>query len=187
MAHADAYIPRNAILDSDQYDLTRELRPRMPVIELATSIAAPIDRVFDLARSIDLHANSTSSTGERAVGGVTSGLIGPEQEVTWRARHFGIWQSLTVRITVFERPTHFADAMLRGAFRHLEHHHYFAPTNNGTIMRDVFIFQSPLGILGRVADCLFLERHMKSFLIERNRVIKATAESADWKRYIGNT
>ncbi len=158
----------------------------MPTIELATSIAAPIERVFDLARSIDLHTNSTSSTGERAVAGVTSGLIGPGQEVTWRARHFGIWQSLTVRVTVFERPTHFADAMLRGAFRSMEHHHYFEQSGSGTTMRDVFSFQSPLGILGRIADSLFLTRYMKSFLIERNRVIKATAESDDWNQYIRN-
>ena len=158
----------------------------MPTIELATSIAAPIDRVFDLARSIDLHTNSTSSTGERAIAGVTSGLIGPGQEVTWRARHFGVWQSLTVRVTVFERPTHFADAMLRGAFRSMEHHHYFEQSGSGTTMRDVFSFQSPLGILGRIADSLFLTRYMKSFLIERNRVIKATAESDDWKQYIRN-
>ena len=74
----------------------------MPTIELATFVAAPIERVFDLARSIDLHTNSTSSTGERAIVGVTSGLIGPGQEVTWRARHFGVWQSLTVCVTVFE-------------------------------------------------------------------------------------
>ncbi len=158
----------------------------MPTIELATAIAAPIERVFDLARSIDLHTNSTSSTGERAIAGVTSGLIGPGQEVTWRARHFGVWQSLTVRVTVFERPTHFADAMLRGAFRSMEHHHYFEQSGSGTTMRDVFSFQSPLGILGRIADFLFLTRYMKSFLIERNRVIKATAESDDWNQYIRN-
>ena len=158
----------------------------MPTIELATSIAAPIDRVFDLARSIDLHTNSTSSTGERAIAGVTSGLIGPSQEVTWRARHFGVWQSLTVRVIVFERPTHFADTMLRGAFRSMDHHHYFEQMAGCTTMRDVFSFQSPLGILGRIANFIFLTRYMKSFLIERNRVIKATAESDDWNRYIGN-
>ncbi len=158
----------------------------MPSIELATFIAAPIERVFDLARSIDLHTNSTSSTGERAIAGVTSGLIGPGQEVTWRARHFGVWQSLTVCVTVFERPTHFADVMLRGAFRSMEHHHYFEQSGSGTTMRDVFRFQSPLGILGRIADFLFLTRYMKSFLIERNRVIKATAESDGWNQYIRN-
>jgi hypothetical protein len=61
----------------------------MSVIELATSIAAPTERVFDLARSIDLHTERTAGTGERAVAGVTSGLIGLGEEVTWRARHFG--------------------------------------------------------------------------------------------------
>src|SRR5688572_21901947 len=86
----------------------------MPLIELNTFIAAPAERVFDLSRSIELHTDSTSRTGERAIGGVTAGLIGAGQEVTWRARHFGVWQSLTVRITAFHRPTHFADAMVRG-------------------------------------------------------------------------
>ena len=159
----------------------------MPVIELVTSIAAPIDRVFDLARSIDLHTYSTSHTGERAVAGVTSGLIGLNEEVTWRARHFGVWQSLTVRITAFERPTHFTDVMLRGAFCSMEHHHDFEPAANGTTaMRDLFRFQSPLGIFGRLVDFLVLTRHMKLLLIERNRVIKATAESDDWEKYLSH-
>ncbi len=158
----------------------------MPTIELTTFIAAPIDRVFDLARSIDLHTDSAAGSGERAIAGITSGLIGLHGEVTWRAKHLGVWQSLTVRITEFERPTHFADVMLRGAFRRMEHHHHFEPSGNGTIMRDVFTFESPLGILGRLADWLFLTRYMRAFLIERNRVIKTTAESDAWKRYVGN-
>lgn len=156
----------------------------MPTIHLSTAIAAPVDRVFDLARSIDLHTESTASTGERAVAGVTSGLIGPGEQVTWRARHFGVWQKLTVRITAFERPTHFADTMLRGAFRRMEHHHYFEPSAAGTIMRDEFTFESPLGVLGRLAEALFLTRYMRAFLLERNRVIKDTAESEEWRRYL---
>jgi ligand-binding SRPBCC domain-containing protein len=156
----------------------------MPVIELATAIAAPIERVFDLSRSIELHTSSTSRTGERAIAGVTSGLIGPQQEVTWRAKHFGIWQSLTVCITAFERPIHFADTMVCGAFRHMEHHHYFAPSPEGTIMRDVFAYESPFGVFGHIANALFLERYMRRFLVERNQVIKGTAESDDWKRFL---
>lgn len=140
--------------------------------------------MFDLARSIDLHTNSASHTQERAVGGVTSGLIGPDQEVTWRARHFGVWQSLTVRVIAFECPTHFADRMTRGAFRQMEHHHYFEPSSEGTAMCDVFEFESPLGILGRLVDRLFLNAYMRSFLVERNRIIKAIAESDDWQRYV---
>ena len=156
----------------------------MPVIELSTQIAAPVDRVFDLARSIDLHVASTGKSGERAVAGVTSGLIGLGQEVTWSARHLGVRQRLTVRITAFDRPTYFADTMLRGAFRRMDHQHHFEPTADGTLMRDVFTFESPLGPLGRVADWLFLKRYMRSFLVDRNLVLKATAESTVWQRYL---
>lgn len=156
----------------------------MSVIQLATSIAAPVERVFDLARSIDLHMNSTSRTAERAVAGVTSGLIGAGQEVTWRARHFGVWQSLTVRISEFERPVHFADVMTRGVFRRMEHHHYFQPSFDGMIMRDIFSYEAPLSIVGRMAERLFLDRYLRSFLIERNRVIKRAAESDAWMEYL---
>jgi ligand-binding SRPBCC domain-containing protein len=156
----------------------------MPTIVLSTAIEAPVERVFDLARSIDLHTQSTSNTRERAVTGVTSGLIGPGQEVTWRARHFGIWQTLTARISAFERPTHFADTMVRGAFRRMEHHHYFERSGMGTVMRDEFTFESPFGLLGRIVDRLFLSRYVRAFLAERNRVIKAAAETDDWKRYL---
>jgi ligand-binding SRPBCC domain-containing protein len=155
----------------------------MPVIELTTRIAAPMERVFDLSRSIDLHRQTASLTGEQAVAGVVSGLIGMGQDVTWRARHFGIWQSLTVRITVFQRPSHFADEMVRGAFKSMEHHHFFEAASDGTVMRDVFSFRSPLGILGRIADSVFLERYMRNFLIGRNQIIKSTAESEAWRQF----
>jgi len=156
----------------------------MAVIELTTLIGAPVDRVFDLARSIDLHMNSTSKTEERAIDGVTSGLIGAGDQVTWRARHFGVWQKLTVQIDAFDRPRYFSDRMIRGAFRRMVHHHYFDSTIDGTAMRDVFEFESPLGFIGWVVEAVFLKRYLRSFLVERNRVIKTAAESSEWRRYL---
>ena len=79
----------------------------MALLRLSTFVRAPVDRCFDLSRSIDLHTESTAKTGERAVAGVTAGLIEMGEEVTWRARHFGVWQELTSRITAFDRPHHF--------------------------------------------------------------------------------
>lgn len=156
----------------------------MPVIELTTEIRAPIERTFDLARSVDLHMDSTAHTGERAIAGVTSGLMALGQEVTWRARHLGIWQHLTSRITEFERPFHFRDSMVRGAFRRFDHDHFFVQHGEITIMRDVFDFQSPFGILGRVADRLFLTGYMRRVLRTRNALIKMVAETEQWRRYI---
>jgi ligand-binding SRPBCC domain-containing protein len=154
------------------------------VIDIATRINAPIQRVFDLSRSVDLHTASTAQTAERAVAGVTSGLIALGQEVTWRARHFGIWQNLTSRITAFEPPSYFRDSLVRGAFRRFDHDHFFSEQGDITVMRDVFDYESPLGVLGRMADRLFLKRYMKQLLVTRNAVIKAAAETEEWRRYI---
>ena len=156
----------------------------MPMIELTTRINAPCDRVFDLARSVDLHVDSTAHTGERAVAGVTSGLIGLGQEVTWRARHFGVVQHLTSRITQFDRPRHFRDSMVRGAFRRFDHDHLFTEDGPVTIMIDRFDYMSPWGILGRVADSLFLRRYMQRLLEVRNAVLCTAAESEAWRKYL---
>jgi hypothetical protein len=55
-----------------------------------TMIDAPPDVVFDLSLDIDAHLASMARSGERAIAGVTTGQIGLGEEVTWRARHFGI-------------------------------------------------------------------------------------------------
>lgn len=156
----------------------------MPVIRLETKINAPDERVFDLARSIDLHQRSMDHTEERAVGGVTSGLIGLGETVTWEATHFGVKQRLTSKITVCARPTHLQDIMVAGAFAGFTHDHYLSATDTGTLMKDVFDFSSPFGLLGVMADFLFLENYMTTLLKKRNEVIKHAAESEDWRQFL---
>ena len=153
----------------------------MPVLHLVTEIRAPIERVFNLSRSIDLHRVSMAGRHEEAIAGVTTGLIGLGESVTWRARHFGVVQRLTTRITAFDRPRHFRDEMVSGAFARFHHDHRFEPIPGGTRMTDVFDYASPLGALGRIADALFLASYMRSLLAERNRVIKEVAESERWR------
>lgn len=75
----------------------------MARIELTTRIAAPRELCFDLARSVELHTRSTGRSREAAVRGRTTGLLALGDEVTWRAKHFGVWQTLTSRITAYER------------------------------------------------------------------------------------
>jgi ligand-binding SRPBCC domain-containing protein len=150
----------------------------MARIELTTLIAAPPERCFDLARSVDFHLKSTAATGEKAVAGKVSGLLDLGDEVTWRARHFGVWQHLTSRITAFNRPGHFRDSMVRGAFRSFDHDHFFTEIHAGrTEMRDVLVYQAPLGLLGRLVERQILTRYLTRFLGERNRMIKEIAES----------
>jgi ligand-binding SRPBCC domain-containing protein len=154
-------------------------------IELLTRIAAPVERCFDLARSIDLHMASTDWTGEQAIAGVTSGLIGPEQEVTWKGRHFGVSISHTSRISAYDRPRYFQDCMVRGSFRSFCHDHFFEAGDGATLMKDVMQFEAPFGILGSLAERLILKRHMIGLLLHRNQHLRRVAESEEWRRNFG--
>jgi ligand-binding SRPBCC domain-containing protein len=156
----------------------------MPVIQLETKIDAPVERVFDLARSIDAHMSTTAGTGERAVEGRTTGLIEAGETVTWEARHLGVRQRLTSKITAMERPHFFVDEMVQGAFATMHHRHEFTADGEGTLMRDTFEFTAPLGPLGWLAEKLFLTAYMKKFLAQRNAKLKALAESDGWRKFL---
>jgi ligand-binding SRPBCC domain-containing protein len=149
----------------------------MPTIHLETFIRAPAELCFDLSRSVDVHMASTNYTGERAILGVTSGMMNLGDEVTWEATHFGLRQRLTSRITAMERPRMFVDEMQRGAFKSWHHTHIFEPRADGTLMIDDARYVSPLGPLGRVADWLYLEKYMTRLLRVRNAHIKKVAEA----------
>ena len=156
-------------------------------LEEITVIQAPVERCFDLARSVEVHLAGNIHCGEMAVAsaGITSGLIGLGQRVTWRAKHFGFWHQLTSEITVMESPTHFQDAMITGIFRWMRHDHFFRRLPSGkTEMTDVFCFAAPLPLLGRVAELTFLGRYMKALLGERNMALKRIAESDEWRSYL---
>src|SRR5258705_1516188 len=122
----------------------------MVKLEELTVIQAPIERCFDLARSVEVHLAGNVHFGETAValGGVTSGLIGTAQSVTWRAKHLGVWQNLTSKITAMEPPTYFRDEMVQGSFRFMKHDHFFQSLSPGqTEMKDIFCFAAPLPVL----------------------------------------
>jgi ligand-binding SRPBCC domain-containing protein len=160
----------------------------MVSIEESIRIAAPIERCFDLSRSIEVHLLGTESSGEQAVGGVTKGLIGPGQFVRWRARHLGVRQHLTSKITQYDRPHHFQDTMIQGAFKFMQHDHFFRSLSpDATEMKDRFIFAAPLPILGPLAERLFLRRYMTTLLRERNKVLRSVAESKRWHEFLLST
>ncbi len=160
----------------------------MPRIAVITEVRAPIAIVFDLSRSIDAHQATQTSHHERAVAGRITGLIERDEDVTWEATHFGVRQKLTSRIVQMNRPCYFRDSLVRGAFKRFDHDHFFESTpQDGTRMRDVFDYTSPLGLLGVIADALFLRAYMRRLLEERNEIIKRIAESGDYAKYLSTS
>lgn len=123
-------------------------------------------------------------TGERAIAGVTSGLIGFGQQVTWEERHFGFKLHHTSRITEYDRPHHFQDCMVRGRFKSFCHDHYFESHNDGTVMRDEMEFTAPYGIIGNLFENALLKSHMKDLLLRRNKAIKQAAEGENWRALV---
>lgn len=153
----------------------------MPTITLETLIKAPVNAVFDLSRSIETHQLSVASTHEKAIAGKTSGLMELGDEVTWRGKHFGFYQTLSVKITAMDAPVYFKDEMVKGIFKSFKHEHFFQQIGKETVMKDVFEYQSPLWIFGKIANVLFLKRYMTDFLKMRNEVIKQQAEQLNLK------
>ena len=158
----------------------------MPTIHLETKIHSTIEICFDLSTSIDLHKISTARTNEKAIAGITAGLVKLNDFVTWEAVHFGIKQQLTSKITQFNKPFHFCDEQKKGAFKNFKHDHYFETQNNFVLMKDRFEFESPFGPIGKLFNTLVLTNYLKRFLIERNAVIKEYAETDKWKEIINH-
>ena len=153
----------------------------MTVIHLTSFVKAPIERVFDLSRSIDLHKIACRDTEETAIAGTCSGLIGIEETVTWEAKHIFKKRQFTAQITALESPIFFEDKMLRGDFKSFRHEHHFKSVKNGCLIIDQIYFESPYGILGKIFNRFFLKKYMEKLLLKRNLVIKEYAESAKWQ------
>lgn len=153
----------------------------MPKIHLTSFIAAPIKRVFDLSRSISLHQISTASTNEKAIAGTMNGLINKNETVTWQAKHLFKTRQFTSKIIEMQSPDFFIDKMVKGDFVSFHHQHHFKAAENGTIMIDLISFESPYGVIGKIANSIFLTTYIKKFLIKRNAVIKDYAETQKWK------
>jgi ligand-binding SRPBCC domain-containing protein len=148
----------------------------MTTITLNTIINAPIQTVFDLARDITEHENSSKNTREKAIAGTTSGMINLGETVTWRAKHFGLYLQHTSIISEMESPTFFVDEMVKGVFKSFRHEHLFKEKNHKTEMIDVLKYEVPYGVFGRIFNYFILKSYLTKFLRERNLHLKQRAE-----------
>lgn len=124
-----------------------------------------------------MHIITTDGTGEKAIAGVTTGLIEMNETVTWQARHLFKTRLFTSQITAFDFPNTFTDQMIKGDLKSFSHKHTFKRVDGGTLVTDEVNLQAPFGILGKIVMALFLKNYFKYFLTKRNKVIKEYAEN----------
>jgi ligand-binding SRPBCC domain-containing protein len=149
----------------------------MTTINIITKVSAPIQKVFDINRNIDIHQKSASKTNEVAIAGVTSGLINLNETVTWRGKHFGIYLTHKSRMTAMNFYDYFVDEMEEGKFKSFRHEHFFEEKDGITTMTDKLCYETPFGVFGQLFDYLFLKKYLTRFLLERNRVLKELSEN----------
>jgi len=150
----------------------------MPRIHIETFIAAPPERCFDLSRDVSFHTDPSTGGDERAVAGVTSGLLGPGDEVTFEARHLGRRWRMTSKIVEFDRPARFVDAMQRGPFKWWRHVHRLEARDAGTLMVDEVDYAPPLWPLSRPVELLIVRGYMRRMLVRRDQNLRRLAEAA---------
>ncbi|HRO69892.1 MAG TPA: SRPBCC family protein [Chitinophagaceae bacterium] len=156
----------------------------MPTIHLTTFIAAPVERVFDLARSVEMHKHTMTKHKEEAVAGTRFGLMEKNDTVTWKARHLFKTRFLRSEITDMKKPAMFVDEQLKGDFKKMRHEHHFKPCDNGTIMIDLLEFEPPYGSFGKFVSRVYLNRYMKNLIEQRNKQIKEFAEGEKWRKFL---
>jgi len=156
----------------------------MPTLHLTTFIAASPEVVFDLSRSVEVHKKSMARHKEQAVAGTRYGLMEVEDTVTWKAKHIFKTRILRVKITGMKKGEQFIDEQVDGDFKLMRHEHFFKPCDNGTIMIDLFHFESPYGTIGKWFNFLFFNRYMRKLLEQRNNLIKEIAETGKWKQLL---
>lgn len=150
---------------------------------MTTIVPADIEAVFDLSLTVEVHLDSFSKSQERAVDGVTSGVMALDDEVTWKARHLGRIWTMRSRISALERPDMFVDEQVKGPFARWHHVHRFTAIDERTTrMVDEIEMRAPLGILGRIAERIGLVWYMKRLMGTRNEAIVAMAEERTGSR-----
>lgn len=148
----------------------------MPSIHHTTFIHMPIEVCFNLARTIEVRSGKFLLSSQKAIEGVTSGLMANQDTVTWEIEHLGMKQQLTSQIIQMEAPYRFVDEMTHGVFQSFTHLHEFRSIKGGTRMDDIFTYAAPFGVLGAIANKLFLKKYMKNFIIQQAENLKVIAE-----------
>lgn len=158
--------------------ITREPGGRY-TLQWEQRIPLPLDVVFRFFASAANLEAITPPFLRFSMQGPVPGQMQRGTIIRYRLRLFGIpvyWRTL---ISEWEPPLRFVDIQQKGPYRLWRHEHTFRPVEGGTLMRDVVEYHIPLGILGHVAQRLFVRRQLMAIWRYRERKIDELV--ARWK------
>ncbi len=153
----------------------------MEKIEFNTHIKAPIQRCFDLARSIDFHKISISAVKEESIAGITTGLIGHNQRALMQSQLWGRYFTTELKIAKFTPPYFLSYEIVDSTFQSIVHDYYFYDISEETVMVNHFYYRPRWGLIGDIVNFLFLQNYLTRTITKRNDLLRDYAETEKWK------
>ncbi|MEM7155618.1 MAG: TIGR01777 family oxidoreductase [Myxococcota bacterium] len=165
-----AHVQIGPAVDVPQSDYLSRRRPRY-LLEQRTLIGAPLAEVFELfCRAENLGVMTPSGLGfEIQTPGKLDMAAGTQ--IAYQIRLGPVPMGWLTNIEVWEQGQRFVDAQLRGPYRCWYHEHRFEADGDRTLMVDRVWYAPPLGLLGRVANWMFVAKTLRRIFGYRRRAI----------------
>lgn len=84
----------------------------------------------------------------------------------------GIPTTWVTEITHVRDKAYFVDEQRVGPYRLWHHQHILIPREDGVLMKDIVSYQPPLGVLGRLANTLVIQKKLDAIFAYRTRVLE---------------
>ena len=84
---------------------------------------------------------------------------------------FGIKTTWVTEITQVRDKEYFIDEQRVGPYSIWHHQHHIEPIEGGVLMRDIVSYKPPFGILGNIANSLFIRKKLKEIFSYRTKAI----------------
>lgn len=134
-------------------------------------VPAPVGRVWEFYRS-------GSSLEKLSPPGSHVRMATPDAKVEEGALHeirmrkFGLPIKWLARISQVTPPYGFTDQAEKSPFAFWRHRHDFIPDGEGTLIREILVYEMPFGKLGKAVHKLRVEKDIEALFAYRQEVMK---------------
>lgn len=137
-------------------------------------IPAPLDAVWDFISSpVNLKLIAPPQMGFEIVTQSLPDRMMAGMIIEYRVKPMaGIPTTWVTEITQVRDKEYFIDVQQVGPFAFWHHQHILEQQENGVLMTDIISYKPPLGLLGSLANLLFVRRQLESIFTHRKRAIE---------------
>lgn len=141
--------------------------------EKRQQIKASIDEAWEyFSTPLNLSKITPSYMNFEILSDLRDGKMYPGQIIQYKVRPIAnIPLSWTTEITHVIDKKYFVDEQRFGPYRFWHHQHWFESNENGVLMTDTVHYALPLGILGRLANSLFVAKQLEDIFEYRFKVV----------------